>query len=675
SQPPLYYVLSAMLVISIDRSDLESYLQENPHARTGVPGSVGNKNMLLHETLSPPNEGTASAVYRLRGFSIFLACVTIFAVYAATSQISGPSYATLAAALTAFNPMFLFISASVNNDNLVIALVSLVLWQVIVMGWHGFKIWRSAFIAIGIALAALTKLSGLVLVPVVLFAAGYIAYRENDQRGFNILFGLSLFAGLVIAGWWYLRNILLYGELFGTEMMVAVAGPRREVFTPLTLWRELWGMFVSYWALFGGVNIPTSEWFYLLMLGLTLVAVAGLVLALNKALPYILRDMGEYGRVFTVTDLLNMYWMYAAAVFAAALALGFIGVVSWTAQTYASQGRLLFPFILAASALTASGLQYYVGHRLRWPLSIGVAVVMGVIALAIPFTSIIPSYTPPPTVEMLPEDATEVYARYGDIELLGYTLPDDRYAPGENVPVTIYWRPLAQTDRDLSAFLTLVDEVGLPVGKVDTYPGAGTLRTSTWEPGLIYEDTYGVPLREDLQRQTDMRLQVGWWHFPTESVIAPVAQDDTALRAVLLDAGAFVGPFNRRGFRQVPRGIIWDNQIQLVGADIDLPTGIRLAWRANRNVEQDYTVFVQLFDERTGEIVAQADRPPALSSSYWQRGDLVPTVHEFTFDELLSPGLYSVYVGWYDSNVPDLARLDLRRDEDDALLISTFSFP
>jgi len=688
SQPPLYYLIGAALVSGINRDDLETRLDYNPHARVGVPGSVGNKNILLDPQPASleGDAGTAYAVTILRGFGILLACVTITAIYGTALQISGPSYATLAAALAAFNPMFIFISASVNNDNLVTALCSRVLWQVVAMGWHGFKLWRSVFIAVGIALAALSKLSGLVLVPVTLFAAGYVAYQRNDQRGFNILFGLTAGAGLLIAGWWYLRNILLYGELFGTEMMVRVAGPRLAPFTPITLFQEAWGFFISYWALFGGVNIPTWEWYYSLALGIAVISAVGLALAVRKSLPYILRDMNEYGRLFAVTDLLNMYWLYAAAVFAASAILALIGIITWTAQTYASQGRLLFPYIAAISLLGASGLLYFVRHQHKWTLTIGLGSVLGITAFAMPFTHITPAYEPPPTVAELPEDATPVYARYGDIELLGYELPDERYFPGDMIPVTVYWRAGEQAERDLSAFLTAVDSDGEPLGKVDTYPGAGLLRTSTWEPNVIYADTYGIPLTApqpnperqpgtQLPRRTDMRLQVGWWHYPTRDVIPPVDEDNDTLEAVLLDAGGYIGEFFTEGnYRRVPRGLAFDERIRLVGRQVNnLPTLLRLAWRADQRVEDDYTVFVQVFDNRTGELVGQGDAPPDLSTSYWRRGDLNLTEHRIVYNRTLTPGSYTVLAGWYDPD--DLTRLDLRRDEDDAVEILQFSFP
>ena len=80
----------------------------------------------------------------------------------------------LAGALTAFNPQFIFIRASVSNDNLINMLAALMAWQMLVMLRDGFERRRSLVLALLIALAALTKLSGLV-VGAVVGAGGTVA--------------------------------------------------------------------------------------------------------------------------------------------------------------------------------------------------------------------------------------------------------------------------------------------------------------------------------------------------------------------------------------------------------------------------------------------------------------------------------------------------------------------
>src|SRR5258705_2762030 len=68
SQPPLYYLITAALIAPIDRTDIDSLRQPNPHAKAGVPGASDNKNLVLHDTPHPPLQKTALAVFVARLF-------------------------------------------------------------------------------------------------------------------------------------------------------------------------------------------------------------------------------------------------------------------------------------------------------------------------------------------------------------------------------------------------------------------------------------------------------------------------------------------------------------------------------------------------------------------------------------------------------------------------------
>src|SRR5690606_33279611 len=104
-----------------------------------------------------------------------------------------------------------------------------------------------------------------------------------------------------------------------------------------------------------------------------------------------------------------------------------------TAQTYASQGRLLFPYVAATSALLALGwdaLLRPLGRRAaRLPLA-GVAV-LAAFALVTPLTTIAPVYAAPVPITAMPPTVQPVYARFGDVALVGYETPGGRYEPGD----------------------------------------------------------------------------------------------------------------------------------------------------------------------------------------------------------------------------------------------------
>ncbi len=630
SQPPLYYLIAAALIAPIDGSDFDAARQPNPHAIAGIPGAVGNKNLVLHDTPHPPLEGTALAVYVVRLFSVALGVVTVYAVYRSARTISDNdrNVALLAAGLTAFNPMFLFITASVNNDNLVTALNSVIVWQTLIMLQKGFENRRSIVLGLLLGLTAISKLSGLVLVPAVALAGLWVARSTKNWRGLVTFGAVTIIIWLVLAGWWYTRNLWLYGELFGTRTMAEVAGVREGAFTLQTILNEFQGFRFGYWGVFGAFNIMTFRWFYDVMDIVTILAVVGLASHLWRR---------RFDR-----DLIVRVGLLAFIV-----ATGSVGVVAWTAQTYASQGRLLFPYIAAISIPLAIGLNALWSFLpIRQPASL-VTVPLMVFALFVPVVSIAPQYEPPARLTALPHTARQVYARYGDVTLIGYETPDQRHQPGDTVPITLYWQVLERSPRDLSLYLNAVVGDGEVVGKVDSYPGAGRLRTTTWQPGAIYADSYGIPLVSAAGGRSKLRIQVGWWFYPSEEVIEPVAEDGQPLGSVLPDGGAFAGevvvalPENLTDTERVNFGDL----ITLIGYQLEGEM-LTLVWEASGTPIADYTVFVQVLDDNNS-IIGQGDAPPQFPTHYWQAGEQFVTWHTLTYPERPVEGAHHVVIGWY----------------------------
>ena len=131
SQPPLYYMLGAAATFWIDTSDLPDIRRINPHANIGEIWPDGNANMVVHTSNreSFPWSGTVLAMHIVRFLSILMGLGTVYVTYLLGRELfpNTPVIALAAAAFTAFNPMFLFISAVINNDNLSTLLASVLL--------------------------------------------------------------------------------------------------------------------------------------------------------------------------------------------------------------------------------------------------------------------------------------------------------------------------------------------------------------------------------------------------------------------------------------------------------------------------------------------------------------------------------------------------------------------
>lgn len=671
SQPPLYYLVGALLVKSIDRRDFDVVRQPNPHAVAGVPGNVGNKNLVLHDSVHPPLEGSVLAVYVIRLFSILLGCVTVASIYIAARQVGFGSLVlpVLAASLTAFNPMFLFITASVNNDNLVTALNSLIIWQMIVLiSQSKFSTRRSLLIAVLVALASLSKLSGLVLLPFVLLGGLWIFCRQPvyevlnrqpiskklDWRGFITFVSVIGLVWLVVAGWWYVRNITLYHELFGTSTMVAVAGSRIGGFGLQTLIDEFQGFRFAYWALFGAVNIMTYRWFYDVMDIASVLMIIGLGTAVIVGLGSRLQARKSSRRTNEWLDT----WVIMIGLALIILA-GSVSVVVWTSQTYASQGRLLFPFNAAISILGAVGIIYFVRYWIRPLVSrflkrpvaqagyYFLPVIVGVFATIVPFVGIMPQYAPPPVLEKVPDNAHAVYARFGDVALVGYEVADQRYFPGDTLPITVYWQVIKPSTGDYSLYLHATLDDGRDIGKVDSYPGAGRLRTSTWQAGAIYADSYSIVLDKASNAVSKLRLQVGWWDYADKTLVNAVDQNNQPLDSVMLDVGGFAS----RNIKQVVDGmtsvepITFGNAISLIGYRLE-GNRLSLVWKSVAPLPTNDTVFVQALDANN-QVVGQGDAPPTLPTRYWQVGEQFVTQHTISASMPIASGSYRIILGWY----------------------------
>ena len=669
SHPPAYYLLSAALTFWVRTDDFDSVHTLNPFARIGIPGTPQNANHTRYpaEALRPsfPPRGAILAVWIIRLFSLLLGAGTVTMTYLLAASLfdSGPASAAvkplplLAAALVAFNPMFLFISASVNNDNLVWleAAAALFVFVEMVRGpspllgrEFGDGRWDAPALGALIGLAALTKLSGLVLAPVAALALLAQALRTRQWRRFWVNgFIIGILAAL-LAGWWYARNVALYHELLGLNTMAAITGPRNPPATLLTLlseWRSFW---YSYWGVFGAFSVLASPWVYGLFSALTAVAVAGGLWAWSRPhppLPAKRTGRGEGGEAA------------AHALLILFILITFISLVRWALMTMASQGRLMFTCLAPLAVYLAAGLLAWVPRRYARLAVAALVGLLGFTALLTAARNVAAAYLPPAPVaeSQLPADLRPVHANLTPgAELIGYTLDSiERLAPGDSLRVTLYWRALAPMPKDYNLFLHVLGQRRALVGNIDTWPGGGLRPTSFWVPGSIYPDTYVITLDSKANTPTLLRLDVAMWDtdpaqpFPITdaggrilpTVIVPVglldsSQPPAAAPATRLDS-TLEGGLALSGF-DLPSTVTAGQ-----------PATLTLYWQTANALSADYTVFIHVLDS-AGQPAAQADGPPLdgdWPTSAWLPNRTVVDSHTFTIP---MPGRYTLRVGLYD---------------------------
>ncbi len=670
-QPPLYYAVSALATFWIDTRDLPDRLWHNPEAKIGIPLVWGNKNMIVHTSAEDfPWHNTALAVHVIRLLSILFSAGTVALTYLTALEIKTDRVvAAVAAALVAFNPMFVFISASVNNDSLAVLLASLSLWLLTRLVTRGATLRQFAVVGVVLGLAALTKASNLGLLCVAAGVFGYLALRHfwvargeqhsdmsRDVR--RVIVGSLMAAALVIgiAGWWYVRNWQLYGDPLAFNVWVAIAGGRRTPATWLTLLDEFQSFRISFWGNFGAVNIIAPERVYTILDILTIVAAAGLLIGLaRRSLPRLL--------------VLQMLW----------LVLIMSGLIRWTFLTMASQGRLIFPAISAVSILLAYGLGQFkipaiqAGARLIPGSNLQLASAFGVVFLfafsvVTPFALMSPTYALPTRLSdeaSIPNLTRIVFE--DSAELVGYALPQKTVNPGEALPLTVYWRALGPIGEDWSVKINLFDADGEIVGRWNAFPGGGSYPTRLWQPGEIIVDTYRVPIEADAHGPGVGRIEVGLFR---RVPLGDLAARDPEGRPVTPNIARYKinGPSSVE--IQNPVRFNFENQIALVGYAVENSMDhlrVHLYWRARQSINQDYKVFVHLVDRR-GETVAQQDNQPqhdAYPTSFWGIGETVPDDYELEVPPNAA-GEYQVVVGVYRSE--DGTRLAVEGDRDNIVL-------
>ena len=689
SQPPLYYFLGALTTCWIDTSDMETVRHLNPHVDPGATPD-GNVNLVVHYPVleSFPWRGTVLAVHLVRLLSVLMGTAAVYLTYLIVREVlpGEPILALGAAAIHAFTPMYIFISGAVNNDNLVVPLSSLALLMLLTLAKVGrqstfARVATGRYLSLGVVLglAVLTKSNSLGLTVLTALVVVVRAVRRRSWAEFFLGGLATLVPLLLIAGWWYLRNLRLYGDLTGLNVFTEILGTRDVPADLAQLWRERYSFLAGYWGNFGGLNVPMAPWTYNVLNTLTVVASLGLVALLLRHLltPYSL---------LPTPFLICLLW-------------GFVVIVPWlfwASTTWSSQGRLIFPAISVWSLLLALGLTGWLPRRwgfayslLPTPYSLPLAVfalfLLGLSAVA-PFAWIAPAYAlPEPLTEAqvaviphrleAPPRVLAVADFGGVVRLLGYDGPHpltqsgDRLQrwvePGGQVEVTLYWEALAPTDRDYTVFVHLLGEHDLLVAQRDAFPGLGRLSTMWLEPGFRWADRYVLHVPATAYAPDVAQVEVGLYDGASGVRLALAASVDNvrfgrvAVRACHREYHreySWRDSWRCSGDYPNPIFVNFGDQMALVGYDLDQravrpgeTVTLTLYWRGSRRMDVNYTISAQLVDPGQRK-AAQHDGWPLdgdAPTAAWGLGQVAVDVRTLATYPDTPPGVYDVRVAVY----------------------------
>jgi 4-amino-4-deoxy-L-arabinose transferase-like glycosyltransferase len=716
SQAPLYYVISAAATFWIDTSDMETVRHLNPHVDAGATLD-GNVNLVVHDPVWErfPWQGTVLAVRIIRFLSVLMGAAAVALTYRIAREVlpDHPALALGAAAIHAFTPMFVFISASVNNDNLAVLLSSLGLWRLIKVASCKSQVASpkrliTEYLPLGVVLglAALTKSQALALAPITALVVTVRAVRRRSWKELLVGGLATTLPLLLIAGWWYWRNLQLYDDLTGVGMFIQILGQRDVPADLPQLWRERFSFLAGYWGNFGGINVPMAAWTYPILNTIVPVAALGLIAALAKSL---ISNLQSRDSPSNRTSLDIRHLPFALCLLWSLLV--FVPWLLWARVTWSSQGRLVFYAISVWSLLLAMGLAGWLPRRWgHWTVATFALFLLG-LAVAAPFAWIAPAYAPPQPLTDAQVTAIphSLEVTFGDtMKLLGYGLETASVEPGGQVALTLYWEALAQAEHPYSVFVHLLGEGDIPIAQRDAYPGLGllsTTRLTAWlEPGDAWADRYIIHVPRTAYAPDVAQVAVGLYNYangtrlPASNGAASsgaassgaassgAASSGAASSGTASSGTASGGDHVRFGEIRVktlpgdvpnPISVNFGDRMALVGYDLDRRVAkpgeditLTLYWRGLQKMERNYTISAQLVSEELVKAAEDSRWPLGKDAPtmLWKVGHLLEDPKTLTVYGDAPPGIYDVRVTVFKKQDEAIEHLPVISDRGEMLV-------
>jgi 4-amino-4-deoxy-L-arabinose transferase-like glycosyltransferase len=661
--PPLYYALAAAATGWIDAGrDVCYEPPTNPFwAHHYWEVGVDNKNQYLHGPEEAfPWSGEALAAHLARLVNVLIGAAVVWVTWAIGRTIwpTRPYLAFGGAAIVAFNPMFLYMAAAINNDIIAaLAGAAVTLGSVKLMRDEvGLRPHWGLILGALYGLALLSKFNLAAIIVTIELAVTWVAWRKNQWRQWLVVNLLIVAVTAVLAGWWFARNQMLYGEPTGIQRLTELWGVRNPADSLGVALFELPYVWTSLWGRFGYGQIPLPQVYYLALGAGAIIAAAGLLL------PIMRRDSAE----------LRAYGPYLLLLLAN-VALFFAVIFNYLLVSPAGpMGRFFFPALPSLALLLFYGLSQWLAllpaagdaqhhRRAARGLTAVVTLAMAGFSLVALFGYIAPAYARPASFAADASLPHPVDASFGGfVALRGYEIGAQTVTPGGDVDVTFYWEVIATPPGDYLQFVHLIDEQGFMIAQRDTHPGLGRFPSSQWQAGARFVDVVRLTIPDIAYAPALGTLSTGFY-APGEGYRLEVTAVDgqTLGDALPLDQVAIVAAAGANG-QDIPnltnqnfagelllQGYAYDQRQVVAGQ----PVGVTLYWQALGDERADYEVQLRLLDEQGWIMETVQERPLSGQSptNTWRRGDLIAGRHEIPTQSSLPPGLYRVQIALQDA--------------------------
>lgn len=301
-----------------------------------------------------------------RMVSVLASVGTVIVVIKIYKHLFSNQVAWLFVALVSLLPQFVFISTYVNNDALAIFSTALIVYFWIMGQESYWNIKDCIGLAIALSICALSYFNayGFILVSIILFFWSSINFNNEPEKRINMWKKSALITLIVFlfAGWWFIRNWVLYKDLFGisTSMHYAQLYAIDE-YKPINrktpynlgysvsymLFQMNWlkDSYISFIGKFGYMSIPLKGWMYWVYNLIFLSGLAGWLIKLKYMIREKMKVQDKQKKAFYVCLLLS------------AIIPVILSIYYSYCSDFQPQGRYLLPMLIPFMIFLGKGIE------------------------------------------------------------------------------------------------------------------------------------------------------------------------------------------------------------------------------------------------------------------------------------------------------------------------------
>lgn len=623
-QPPIYYGVAALFSLPFSNPKLDSEFTPNPHY---ISTNRGNLNPYIN--LFPSD---VPILYASRFTALLFGLMTVCAIYWSARQSMPMAMSLFIASLVAFQPMFLFLSTTANNDIAITAVATLTLAYTTYLllndkPAHGYFLWGILF-----GLAMLSKASAIFLIFLLPILLGFRWLKNKHIRDL-LLSALWIVVGfLPIWATWLFINYQRSGDALGlapsvpVKLLLTLSPSDFGLLLPYANW-----LFKSFWLDWSPGDVGFApQWIYTIWVLFYVIALAGW-----------LRFKSKFSQPSALI-LIHLVW-------ATALIGSFLAVKTLMVQGVGflvPEGRWILPTLPSLAWLVGVGWTRWwpVAKQERFNLFVSLVPFISIFLL---FFFLFPNLYPqahrlndPQSIPQTAYPLNKVYE--GEIVLKA--IQSTPFILGQTTPLDLYFNTLSTlTDNYVISVKMLIPqgENWITLAEQTSMPGSGLNPTQSWVAETIYQDRFWLKPKGDIPGPILAKLGV-WLYGADESDDWPIVQE------VIVRPSEPISLSN--SVQRLPEPVDFGGLFQLIGVETAVSTDrllVDLWWQAITDVSQDYIIFIHILDEN-GNLVAQSDTTPAQGSSpthIWQNGDMIHDQHQLTFPTSEN---MDIMVGVYD---------------------------